>query len=251
MDLLLGENVDVRVVSLPQGEDPDSYIRKKGREEFRDLIRKAETFLQFKLGLIDEDDVSRRAKVINSVVESVQQIPDPIRRRLWFRELSRMTGIEEEVLVKYKTGTHPADRSRRGFEVPRIELELLGMMGKNIDILCKVRSALEIEDFSQPLTRKLASFLFEVEGEPTSAALLNDIEDTQLRDFLAGCLFSIESSPLGEEIVDDYIEKVRTATIDRRLRRLKKSIEEGEKEGVLDYELLKEHQRLSEMKRGV
>jgi len=250
-DLLLGENVDVRVVRLPKGEDPDSYIRKKGGEEFRDLIQKAETFLQFKLRLIDGDDLPERAKAIKSGVESIQQVPDLIRRRLWFRELSQMTGIEEEVLVKYRTDTHPADRLRQGFKVPRTELELLGMMGKNVGILCKVRSALEIEDFSQPLTRKLASFLFEVEGEPTSAGLLNDIEDTKLRDFLAGCLFSIESSPLGEEIVDDYIQKVRTATIDRRLKKLKKSIEEREKEGVLDYELLREHQRLSEMKRGV
>ena len=113
----------------------------------------------------------------------------------------------------------------------------------------RVRSALEIEDFSRPLTRELASVLFGVEGESEAAGLLTDIDDGKLRDFLAGCIFSIESSPVDEEIVDDYIQKIRTATINRRLRELKEYIAEQEKQGILDYELLIEHQRLSEMKR--
>lgn len=250
IDLLLGENLDVNVVNLPEGEDPDSYIRKKGTEEFKSIVQNADNFLSFKLKLMDRSEVSEKARSIRSIVDSIQQIPDGIKRTLWFRELSRKTGVGEKVLMKHKVSNRPVDSLIQTFEVPRTESELLGMMVKDMGILSKVRSALEIEDFSQALTRKLASVLFGIDYESAPADLLNNIQDAQLRDFLAGCIFSIESSPIGEELVDDYIQKIRTATIDRRLRELKKEIEEQEKKGDLDYELLREHQRLSELKRG-
>lgn len=250
IDLLLGESLEVRVVSLPEGEDPDSYIRKKGEEEFRSILQKAENFLSFKLRLLNEGNISERAKGIRSLVESIQQIPDDIKRALWFRELSQKTGIEEKVLMKYKIDAHPSGQSIKDFSTPKAETELLGMMIKEPEVLSKVRSALEVEDFSQPITRKLALTLLEAEPDSEPADLLNKIQDAQLRDFLTRCLFSVENSLSCEEVVDDYIQKIRTSTIDRRLRELKKSIEELEKQGILDYELLREHQRLSELKRG-
>jgi DNA primase len=250
IDLLLGENLDVHVVTLPRGEDPDSYIRSEGTEEFRERMGEAEDFLRFKLRLMGKGSVSENARMIHSVAESIQQIPDRIRRTLWLRELSRHTGVEEEVLAKYQIEGKSSDQSTGSVEAPRTESELLGMMARDVNTLGRVRSSLEIEDFSEPMTRELASVLFGTEGSSAPAAILDEIDDVRLRDFLAGCLFSVEFSPVGEEVVEDYIQKIQTARINRRLKELKRSIEEQEKQGILDYDLLREHQKLSEMRRG-
>ncbi len=250
IDILLEQDLDVRVVLLPEGEDPDSFIRKRGSDELRRLIGEASDWLAFRLRGVGQSDVSGKAGIVRSVVQSVLRIPDSIKRRLWLRELARRTGIEEGILSRYEgKGSQSVERVH-GFNAPRIESELLGMMASDIGILSKVRSALEIDDFSLPLTRRLASLLFGVEEEASPSAIMDGIQDPGLRDFLGRCVFSVESSPSGGEIADDYIGKMRTATIDRRLREVKDSIEEGEKKGILDYDLLKEHQRLSEMKRG-
>jgi len=249
IDLLLGENVDVGVVSLPEGEDPDSCVRKSGKEVLENMLANAETFLSFKLRLLCGSDVPGQAKRVRSVVESIREIPDDIKRALWVRELSRKTGIEERALMR-GWSTRPSERSGDALEAPKAESELLGMMLRDPKILSKVRSALEVEDFSESLTRGCAAILFGMEPGDKPADLLNDIEDSRMRDFLAQCLFKAEASPSGEGVVDDYIHKMRTSTIERRLRELKSSIEEQERQGVLDYDLLKEHQRLSELRRG-
>jgi DNA primase len=103
IDLLLAQGMNVKAVVFPDNEDPDSYVRKVGGENFKKYIaQNSKDFITFKTELyIDEvgNDAIKRAALIRNVVESISKIPDSIKRSVFFSQTSKLLGISEEVLL--------------------------------------------------------------------------------------------------------------------------------------------------------
>lgn len=103
IDLLLAEGLNIKVVLLPDGEDPDSFAKKQNAESFTTYIKKNETdFIRFKTQLLLEDagdDPIKRASLITDIVNSISLIPDSIIRTVYIRDCSTLLGIDERVLV--------------------------------------------------------------------------------------------------------------------------------------------------------
>ena len=104
IDMILREGLNVRVVLLPDGEDPDSFARKHNATQLRDFIAAGEEdFLSFKTRILLSDaqgDPLRKAAVITDIVQSISAIPDAITRSVYIGECSRQLGIDEQVLVR-------------------------------------------------------------------------------------------------------------------------------------------------------
>ena len=102
IDLVLEEGMNVKVLLLPDGEDPDSFAKKMGASEFLDYIQKNETdFIQFKTRLLikqTENDPIARVRLISDVVHSISVIPDNITRSVYIRECSKLLDVNEEIL---------------------------------------------------------------------------------------------------------------------------------------------------------
>ncbi len=103
IDMVLEEGLNVRVLLLPEGEDPDSFAKKHGADEVKAFIRKNEQdFLHFKTRLLSEEaghDPVKKAGVIRSIVGSIAVIPDPITRNVYLKECSRQLEVDEEALL--------------------------------------------------------------------------------------------------------------------------------------------------------
>ncbi|MDO5570623.1 MAG: DNA primase [Bacteroidales bacterium] len=103
IDLILREGLNVKVVLLPDGDDPDSFSRKQNAESFLNYINAHETdFINFKTSLLiqqSNNDPIKRAEMITDIVRSISIIPDQIVRSVYIRETSRMLEISEEVLI--------------------------------------------------------------------------------------------------------------------------------------------------------
>ncbi len=103
IDLLLERGMNVWVVLLPEGEDPDSFARKQNAEQFNKYIEANEQdFIRFKTQLLlDEvgDDPIKRSGLINNIVESISLIPDAIKRSLYIKDTAIIFGTREEVLI--------------------------------------------------------------------------------------------------------------------------------------------------------
>ena len=103
IDLLLEEGMNIKVVLLPDGEDPDSFARKNNAEAFINFIKKEEKdFIQFKTNLLLEEaagDPIKRSMLITDIITSVAIIPDDIARSVYIRECSSMMEIDERVLL--------------------------------------------------------------------------------------------------------------------------------------------------------
>lgn len=103
VDMLLSEGLNIKVLLLPDGEDPDSFAQGHTPDEFRRYIDEHQTdFISFKTRLLLADskgDPARRASVIKDVVASISVIPDNIVRQMYIHEIAGQMGIDENTIV--------------------------------------------------------------------------------------------------------------------------------------------------------
>ena len=102
IDLVLEEGMNVKVTALPDGEDPDSFSRKKSNSEFMEFIAENETdFIRFKTKLLIKEaknDPVKRAGLIREIVRSIAVIPETITRTVYIQECSSLLSVSEQVL---------------------------------------------------------------------------------------------------------------------------------------------------------
>ncbi|OGX84416.1 DNA primase [Hymenobacter coccineus] len=116
-DLLLEGGLNVRVVLFPDGDDPDSYIRKVGDQRFAEYIeQQSQDFITFKTTLVARDaagDPVKKAEAIRQVLTSIAKVPDAIKRQVFLQQTSAAFGIDEQVLItEYNKLVKPAGAPR-------------------------------------------------------------------------------------------------------------------------------------------
>ncbi len=103
IDLILEEEMNVKVVLFPNGEDPDSYARKVSTEELdRYLDKEAQDFIHFKASILLSDsknDPIKKAETIKDIVRSIAIIPDQITRSVYIQATSQLFEISEQALL--------------------------------------------------------------------------------------------------------------------------------------------------------
>ena len=102
IDLVLEEGMNVKIVLLPDGEDPDSYSKKVSNEEFTKFLKENETdFIRFKTQLLlseANNDPVKKADLIRDVVKSIAVIPEAITRTVYIKECSTVLEVTEPIL---------------------------------------------------------------------------------------------------------------------------------------------------------
>lgn len=102
IDMLLAEGMNVKVLLLPDGDDPDSFAQKHTAQEFRDYIEQHQTdFIEFKTNLLlrGVTDPVKRSEAISSIVKSVSVIQDQITRATYLTECAHRLGMNESTLI--------------------------------------------------------------------------------------------------------------------------------------------------------
>jgi DNA primase len=171
IDLVLEEGMNVKVLLLPDGEDPDSFAGKKGAGGFNEFIRENETdFIQFKTRLLlnnAENDPVARARLIADVIRSVAVIPDTITRSVYIKECSKLLDVNEDILYteirkqKYKQNEDfqkAGIRSERNHQPPAA-----GTMQPEKTVPQELM--VEELEFLRFLLKHFNTVLFEEEGE--------------------------------------------------------------------------------------
>jgi DNA primase len=104
IDLLLEAGLNIKIVLLPEGEDPDSFARKQNAAAFNGFIKEHETdFVRFKAGLLIREagnDPVKKVKMITEIVDTIALIPEEIVRLVYVKECSTIAGVDEGTLVR-------------------------------------------------------------------------------------------------------------------------------------------------------
>jgi len=224
VDLIIEQGLDVRIVQLPEGEDPDSFVKKYGGTAFEELVEGAVSFIDFKANMLRAegkfDTPEGRAEAVRSLVESVAKVKDELKRSFYIKSLAERYGIYESTLYhelerligkersremmqrrreaqNESTSTEPQTEQRpaeRKTTIPAAERDLLKLMLEHGDEMVRyVFSHLRLDHFSHPLIlQALQRILVVVEkGEPWDVnTLIDEAEDEEFRRFIADVTFS-------------------------------------------------------------
>jgi DNA primase len=220
VDLVIENGLDVRVVTLPEGEDPDSFVRKNGPDALTKLLNTAVSFLDFKAeyfrsqGLLATPE--GKTKAIRSLVETLARMNDDLKRTLFiksiaekyelyesllYRELEAIKGREvtrarfaQRLEVEQGTPTAPPPPAEVQIprDVPPPERDLVKVIIENgAPVLDFVLTHVRPDSFTHPLARQAVDMLLAhgaAEWDP--ATLVDQIQDPRLKDFVANVLFS-------------------------------------------------------------
>jgi DNA primase len=225
IDLLLENGMDVRVAELSQGEDPDSFVRKKGAAAFREHVEAAASFVDFVVQAYERegklDSPEGKSEVIAALVELIAKIGDEVKRGLYIQHLAERYRLGENVL--YRSLERRLESGRRSQpsqapsqslgqerriplveralvemptseELPIPERDLLSaMLEGGFAVANAVREFIDEEELDHPMSRDLARKLFEkveLDQEIDPSLLLDEVEDPRLRRVISALMFS-------------------------------------------------------------
>jgi DNA primase len=188
IDLVLEEGMNVKVLLLPDGEDPDSFAKKKGASGFREYIDENETdFIQFKTRLLLKDaekDPVAKARLISEVIRSVAVIPDTITRSVYIKECSKLLDVNEEILYtevrkqKHKQGEEYRKKEMRGQREQSLTPPPSPSQTQQPETIL-VEFLIEELEFLRFLLKHCNTVIFEEEGENP-----NEIVEVKVNEYM-------------------------------------------------------------------
>lgn len=197
IDLVLKGGLNVRVVLLPDGDDPDSYSKKVGTAAFKDFLKKnSKDFISFKIDLYATEssgDPIKKAEAIREIVTSISLIPDPIKRSVYLQETAQLLKIAESVLLTELNKILIQERRKKDQERPRGEMDAPPVMPE----ITVVPSKLDVSAMVQMQERESIRLLLNYAE--------NNYEEKRLIDFIITELEDVEFvSPVYKEIYQQF-----------------------------------------------
>jgi DNA primase len=264
--LFLEAGIRVRVVTLPEGEDPDSFLLQHEGTELLRYVDNAVTFLEYQFArskrFYDLQTPAGRADCVARILPLVEKIENQVERWGYLTLLAEKVGVPVEVLQR--------DFSSRGAEavftkqrsdpplmrptspLPRVEYDLLRLILHDISLIPQVQQYITPDDFSAPTLRDIYTLLLRnkpSEGQFLFPTILDQAETAAQRQLLA----QMVAEPLVIEeqecrkALHDYLLRFRRRNIQTQFRRLRAHIQEAERRGdtVMQQRLLQEYTALS------
>ncbi|MGD8538218.1 MAG: DNA primase [Candidatus Aminicenantes bacterium] len=244
ISLCFEQGVEIRVLTLPKGYDPDSFIRKYGPEAYKKKIQKSilgfdflvDRYVRGKKKLTPE----QKNRVVGYLVNEIFKIPNSIIKSEYLKKLSEELNIKEDVLrsmIKTKTKDEEKEEISIGFL--NAEKRLLQILFKDIDIVPTVIKAMKKEDFTGLQSESIFLLMSDVINNRTDLNILNIREkiDKRLFSSLAKILQEEEQEPSIEEAMD-CVWTLRKFALEKKSLGLKQEIERLEKANELKKVLI-------------
>ncbi|MBI1933072.1 MAG: DNA primase [Ignavibacteriales bacterium] len=212
IEILLKQDFEVSMLSLPQGEDPDSFITEYGKENFEDLLKTAQNFLEFQTSQYEAEGMfenpNTEAEAIRELVKSAAFVNDELKRSLLIRSISRKFNLREKLieteLNKFLSQNKRAElqteqrivksgkpgsqiKSEINTQLLNLEKELIHLLFEgDEEIIGKIFDAIQPEDFSNNSLKNLALIIFDayMRGNFNLADVIEKIEDEKLKNYI-------------------------------------------------------------------
>ncbi len=248
VDLLFSEGVEVFVVALKQGQDPDSFVREFGVDATKEKIRMARSFIDFKHESLGRDfqelSLREQEKVILDVGETAARITDDIRRNLFIKKVAQTFKVEEPFLLRLvskksqsairRPGTadsrvseHETPASDRGAEIER---GILRILMEDRELLKLTTEKLNQDDFSSSEHREIFQLL-STHTRTAPSALLDKAQKERTKELILQ-IASIDLGPAELSLqLQDYLFTLERLRKNRRMKELKESIQQALERG--------------------
>jgi DNA primase len=270
VDLVIEGGLDVRVVRLPAGEDPDSFVRKQGGAEFKKLLDGAVSFIDFKAGFFRDEGLlatpEGKTRAVRSIVETLARMKDELKRTFFLKSVAEKYDIYESVLfrelerilgkegARRGPGPGPASPPQTGTAAPPqstplpppAEQDLLRVILEHKgEAISFIFSSLTVDHFTHPLSRAaLAIILAQPDDSWDATVLLDRVEDPVLKSYLVGLLTSryeisknwavmgsVPDEVDPRKIAEDAILRLKSQELDRKIDETYRRLKAAEARG--------------------
>jgi DNA primase len=222
IDLALEHDLNIRIVELPEGEDPDSFVLKHGGNEFRERLTNAISFIDFKAKQLQRSGAFTTAEgktqAVRSLVQSIAKMKDELKRNFYikdvaekyevyesllYRELERAL-VQEKRTVRFDhshdktTVVRPSglekSATQEGKTIPPEERDLLKVMLEgNSEIIRFIFSNISLMQLSDERVRRLAQRILDIiddRGTVNVPTLVSEVEDEEMRNLVTELVFN-------------------------------------------------------------
>jgi len=244
IEILLRKNMDVKIASVPEGEDPDSYVNKFGKESFDGIIQKAQNFLEYQSTYYENqgmfEDPAKTAEAIRELVKPVALISDELKRTLLLKNISKKFNLremllEEELRKILKDLNKNQERERERKAQTRRNKEDLTVFseGKVVEIsesnLRNERAIIELlfnggEDIIKYIFQHLTIDDFEVEMHKSLAKIVYDSLNSDKEIYAGALLDRIKNENESNYLIELISDKF---SVSRRWEEFSDSTEDG------------------------
>lgn len=247
LDIFIEEGMNVKIVSLPEGHDPDSYVREHGIDGFKSLITEAENLFDYKLRIMKSrfgvKDVQAKANICSEMLGTIHKFHNSIVRAEYVKQLGYHLGVSEDALMselnKIKDFKPSAISnvlsSKKNPKIHPTEKLLIKIMLEESRFIGRIKDSISPEDFQDERLAKIVSVLFSFieEGKQIGPHLLiNHLNDQEVSGFICETAMMNEHSEADrEKIVDDCIRRMKIKNVDLKKRVLQEEIKMAQHSG--------------------
>jgi len=252
-DMLIEQGMNVKVTSLAQGEDPDSFIRQYGVKDFANRINASKTIFDYKLNVLmkkhnNANTIEEKVAIASQMLPTIKKISNEVLRSGYIQKLSKVLIVSEEALnmelkkisdkdgfLSNEVGSSDKSMGLLQEKFNNIELNILKSLLEENKFIPMIKNEVNLEDFKDQRIRAVISKiynLFEEGKEIKTSSLINDFEDQEIQQIISRVLVD-DQNGLGnkEKWHRDIIARFKNDRSKRYRQELLQQIREAEASG--------------------
>jgi len=240
LDVFIEEEMGVRVVSLPQGFDPDSFVRRHGIEQLKERIRQAEDLFDYKLRMLsqryDSKKIEGKSAISLSMLETISKFKNAVLKSEYIKKLGQKLDVREEALLEELAKSKSGRMRQQAFSgltqkevsINPTEKLLLKMMLQESTFINRIKEVLVPEDFQDERTARIVSLIFELDRHGKTIEpqhLINHLGDEDFTRVI--CELTLAPDTLeqdAERVIDDCTRRLKRERLQLEKRRLHEEI---------------------------
>jgi DNA primase len=240
--IILSQDISLRIVSIPQELDPDTFVREKGRNGLEEALSRSLSPVEFLIKnyrINEKISSEERARGIRSIIEILNGIREPILKRTYIKELSSLAGIEEELILRTLRKKESPETSSSIEPITPAEKKIIYAIIKGKALSREIVSALRSLDLSELGQKDLIEGLVEIIDEKgeISPSYIQEKFSREKQRIIYKTLLE-EGGEMTVEEIREYIKAIKRLILERKHKKLQEEIKKEERAG--NRERLKE-----------
>jgi DNA primase len=249
LDMLIEEGLNVRVAPLPEGFDPDSFVRKHGIAVFKEKVKNSESLFDYKLKVLKSQynakEIEGKAKISSEMLPTISKFTHAVLKSEYLKKLADELNVNENALLqeigKLKDvkpafpAQGPYAQAKKPINVSPTEKLLIKLMLDEVELIKHVRQHLEPQDFQDKLTTKIVSTMYELSGQGkdiNKGVLINHFGDDDILQVVCESVFMPEiTEEQREKVVGDCIQRLKSERMKSKRQHLHDQIRDAQRSG--------------------
>jgi len=272
LDLFIDEAMDVRVVSMEKGYDPDSFIREFGKEAFCQRVENAVSLFEYKLNFLKSKhgvkSIENKAKIIDEMLLVINKFSNAVVRADYFKRLSEELNVGEGAIIEQARNIKKhAQGARQGSEKLKpaplqvvkegraFERLLVRLLLQEEELVHRLKNSISASEFQDQQLAKIVGTMFELANlnrDISPAKLLHHFPDKETSSIICELTAAEDNLENKEKAVEDCLMRIKDGAVKKYKERLCAAIKDAQdtNDEARLLNLLTEFNELSKKKRG-